>query len=152
MTEVSFCLFEIVLKDRVLLCSFGWPGTYYVYQVGPKLTKIYLPLSQVLKFTTFSPILNSWVIKSCAILIPVRSFSGILLLLLGTSSILCFHHPHQSRASQHRSAASQLPFLVYHSPESLSIMLKSHSNSNKIQSFREVGIWCMKIQTNHIYL
>lgn len=40
-------LFSFVLSwCRVSLCSFGWPGTYYVDQVGLELTEIHflLPL------------------------------------------------------------------------------------------------------------
>uniref|UniRef100_A0A8C8ULV3 Uncharacterized protein n=1 Tax=Peromyscus maniculatus bairdii TaxID=230844 RepID=A0A8C8ULV3_PERMB len=39
-----FCLFVLVFRDRVSLCSSGYPGSHFVNQAGLELTEIHLPL------------------------------------------------------------------------------------------------------------
>lgn len=35
---------QVGIRDKVSLCSSGYPGIHYVNQAGPELTKICLPL------------------------------------------------------------------------------------------------------------
>lgn len=34
----------VAFKDRVFMCSHGWPGSYYMAQAGLELVAVLLPL------------------------------------------------------------------------------------------------------------
>lgn len=42
---ISFVWFDLIFRDRISLCSFGWPGVHCVDKAGLELTETAPPLS-----------------------------------------------------------------------------------------------------------